>query len=562
MTVTDVRAQIKERFGDALTRMDERAPGKLSLTVQPKALRELAAYLFGEMDCRFVVSAGLDRREVSGDFAVVHFFARDPDKTAIEVNVFLDGGNPRVDSITPVVPAANWAEREFAELLGITPLDHPDPRKLVLADDWPPGMHPLRRDFPHDLRPEPAEGVAFQPKEPPAGATVIPIGPYFPVLKEPAYFRLFVEGEQVVGCDYRGFYVHRGIEKLGDSVLTYNQIPFLAERICGICGYVHSTCYCEAMEEAAAIQVPPRARYIRTIMLELERIHSHLLWLGIAAHIIGFDTILMQAWRIREPVMWLCEQISGSRKNYGMNLVGGVRRDIPPELHPKIEEVLATVEKEAMAILGVVAGDTPLVMRLKGVGPLTREDAIRLCVVGPTARGSGVDLDARRDHPYAAYGELPLKVILKEEGDALARTLVRLEELMESISLVRKAIAQLPQGALMAQFDGEIVHGLEGTCFVEAPRGEDFHYVLTGDGNRPLRWRVRAPSYPNLQAIPTMIQGQMVADVPITLGSIDPCFSCTERLETVDVRTGDVRVYGQEELLRMTCEGRRCRSTR
>jgi Ni,Fe-hydrogenase III large subunit len=371
-----------------------------------------------------------------------------------------------------------------------------------------------------------------------------------------------VEGEQVVGCDYRGFYVHRGIEKLGDSVLTYNQIPFLAERICGICGYVHSTCYCEATEEAAGIEVPPRARYIRTIMLELERIHSHLLWLGIAGHIIGFDTILMQAWRIREPVMWLCEQISGSRKNYGMNLVGGVRRDIPSELHPKIHEVLAGVEKEALAILGVVAGDTPLVMRLRGVGPLSREDAIRLCVVGPTARGSGVDLDARRDHPCAAYREIPPKVILKEEGDALARTLVRLEELLESIRLVRQALAQLPQGPLMATFDGEINQGLEGTCFVEAPRGEDFHYVLTGKANRPLRWRVRAPSYPNLQAIPTMIQGQTVADVPIALGSIDPCFSCTERLETVDVRTGAIRVYGQEELLRMTREAGRCRSTR
>jgi Ni,Fe-hydrogenase III large subunit len=377
-------------------------------------------------------------------------------------------------------------------------------------------------------------------------------------LKEPAYFRLFVEGEQVVGCDYRGFYVHRGIEKLGDSVLTYNQIPFLAERICGICGFVHSTCYCETVEEAAGIQVPPRARFIRTIILELERIHSHLLWLGIAGHILGFDTILMQSWRIREPVMWLCEQISGSRKNYGMNLVGGVRRDIPPELQSKIEEVLATVEKEAMAVVGVVAGDTPLVMRLKGVGPLTREDAIRLCVVGPTARGSGVDLDARRDHPYAAYGELPLKVIVKEEGDALARTLVRLEELLESIGLVRTALAQLPQGPLMAAFDGEIHAGVEGTCFIEAPRGEDFHYVLTGEGNRPHRWKVRAPSYPNLQAIPTMIQGQMVADVPIALGSIDPCFSCTERMETVDVRTGAVRVFSQDELLRMTREGRRC----
>lgn len=260
--------------------------------------------------------------------------------------------------------------------------------------------------------------------------------------------------------------------------------------------------------------------------------------------------------------MWLCEQISGSRKNYGMNLVGGVRRDIPSELHPKIHEVLAGVEKEALAILGVVAGDTPLVMRLRGVGPLSREDAIRLCVVGPTARGSGVDLDARRDHPCAAYREIPPKVILKEEGDALARTLVRLEELLESIRLVRQALAQLPQGPLMATFDGEINQGLEGTCFVEAPRGEDFHYVLTGKANRPLRWRVRAPSYPNLQAIPTMIQGQTVADVPIALGSIDPCFSCTERLETVDVRTGAIRVYGQEELLRMTREAGRCRSTR
>jgi Ni,Fe-hydrogenase III large subunit len=242
-----------------------------------------------------------------------------------------------------------------------------------------------------------------------------------------------------------------------------------------------------------------------------------------------------------------------------MNLVGGVRRDIPFELHPKIQEVLNTLEKEAVAITEAVVGDTPLLMRLKGVGPLSREDAIRLCVVGPTARGSGVDVDARRDHPYAAYGELDFKVIVKEEGDALARTLVRLEELLESIGLVRQALRQKPRGALMASVVGEVGCGLEGTCFVEAPRGEDFHYLLTGEGNRPYRWKVRAPSYPNLQAIPTMIQGQMVADVPITLGSIDPCFSCTERLETVDVKTGAVRVFSQDELLRMAREGRRCR---
>jgi Ni,Fe-hydrogenase III large subunit/Ni,Fe-hydrogenase III component G len=559
MTTAELQRDLKACFGEKLSRLEERVPGKLSLRVQPEALRALAQYLFAEIGCRFVVSAGLDRRAFSGDFAVVHFFALDPDRIAIEVSVSLPPESPHLDSISPVVPAANWAEREFAELVGITPLGHPDPRKLVLADDWPPGLYPLRRDVPHDIRPDPAQGAAFRPKEPPEGATVVPIGPFFPVLKEPAYFRLFVKGEEVVGCDYRGFYVHRGIEKLGDSVLTYNQVPFLAERICGICGYVHSVCYCEAMEEAAGIPVPPRARYIRSIMLELERIHSHLLWLGIAGHIIGFDTILMQAWRIREPVMWLCELISGSRKNYGMNLVGGVRRDIPPELHPKIKEVLTGVEQEAIAVINAVVGDTPLLMRLKGVGPLSRDDAIRLCVVGPTARGSGVDVDGRRDHPYAAYSELDFKVIVKEEGDALARTLVRLEELLESIALVRRALKQMPRGEFMARVDGEIPRGLEGTCFVEAPRGEDFHYVLTGEGNRPYRWKVRAPSYPNLQAIPTMIQGQMVADMPITLGSIDPCFSCTERLETVDVRTGAVRVFSQDELLRMAREGRRCR---
>ena len=186
MTTAEFEVKLKGRFGEKLSRVQERAPTKLSLTVHPNALRELAAYLFGDMGCQFLVSAGVDRREFSRDLAVVHFFARDPDKIAIDVSVLLGDGNPCLDSITPVVPAANWAEREFADLLGITPLDHPDPRKLVLADDWPTGMHPLRRDFPHDLRPESAQGVAFRPKEPPPGATVVPIGPYFPVLKEPA----------------------------------------------------------------------------------------------------------------------------------------------------------------------------------------------------------------------------------------------------------------------------------------------------------------------------------------------------------------------------------------
>jgi Ni,Fe-hydrogenase III large subunit len=390
--------------------------------------------------------------------------------------------------------------------------------------------------------------------DPPAGTSVIPMGPFFPVLEEPAHWRLFVEGETIVGCDYRGFYNHRAIEKLGDSVMTYDKLPFLAERICGICGFIHSTCSCQAVEKAAGIEVPARARYIRTVMLELERIHSHLLWLGIAGHIIGFDTVLMQSWRIREPIMWLSEEISGNRKTYGMNCVGGVRRDITPELADKLRDVLVPVEREVAAVRQAIVGDTVLHARTKGVGVLTKESAEQVAVVGPPARASGLAIDARVDHPYAAYGEVPPRVCVQSDGDVWARVVVRLDELEDSIRIIRTALAEMPAGPIRAEITEEIPAGRIGISVVEAPRGEAVHFVMTGGDNRAYRWRVRAPTYPNLQAVPVMVKGGMLADVPITIGSLDPCFSCTERVEAVDVRKGEVRVFSQEELLRMWAE--------
>ena len=421
-----------------------------------------------------------------------------------------------------------------------------------MADDWPEGVYPLRRDFPYNYQPPPAENVRPQLREPPAGASVLPLGPFFPVLEEPSYWRMFVEGETIVGCDTRLFYNHRGIEKLGDSVLTYNEIPYLAERICGICGFIHSTCYCQAVEKAAGIEAPRRARYIRTILLELERIHSHLLWLGIAGHIIGFETVLMQTWRIREPVMWLCEEISGNRKTYGMNTVGGLRRDLPEAIKPKLLETIAQVEKESIAVRNAVIGDSTLHARTKGVGVLTNEWAKKICTVGPPARASGVPIDARLDHPYAAYDEVPPQIATQEAGDTWARVLVRVTELLDSIRLVRQSLVAIPEGPICTEIKEAIPPGRVGVSVVEAPRGEAIHFVLTGGDNRPYRWRVRAPTYPNLQALPAMVQQANIADVPITLGSLDPCFSCTERLETVDRKTKEVRLYSRAEILEMS----------
>ncbi|UCC74305.1 MAG: NADH-quinone oxidoreductase subunit C, partial [Gemmatimonadota bacterium] len=459
--------------------------------------------------------------------------------------------DPRIDSITPAVPAASWAEREFRDAIGVSPEGHPDPRRLMLADDWPEDVYPLRRDVPFDYRPPQAD--APPPRlDPPNGSSVFVMGPFFPVLEEPAHWRLFVEGETIVGCDYRGFYNHRGIEKLGDSRMTYNEIPYLAERICGICGFIHSTCYCQAVEKAAGIEVPRRAEYIRTLMLELERIHSHLLWLGIAGHIIGFDTVLMQTWRIREPVMWISEEISGNRKTYGMNTIGGVRRDIPDALKPKLLEILDKVESESVAVCKAIAGDSTLHARTRNVGVLSHECAKRVCVVGPPARASAVAIDARIDHPYAAYDTLGVQIALQQDGDTWARVLTRLDELLESIRLVRETLRAMPAGPIAVELPDEIPAGRAGVSVVEAPRGEAVHYVVTGGDNRPYRWRVRAPTYPNLQAVPEMVRSQTIADVPITVGSLDPCFSCTERVEALDVRTSQVRVYNHDELLRLS----------
>lgn len=258
----------------------------------------------------------------------------------------------------------------------------------------------------------------------------------------------------------------------------------------------------------------------------------------------------MQAWRIREPVMWLTEYLTGNRKTYGMNKVGGVARDLPSDAMERIIPVIDKIETETLQAVDAILGDSSLQSRLSGTGVITPEDARDFCVVGPTARGSGIDIDVRRDHPFAAYDELDFEVCVEQGCDIWARTLVRIRETIQSIKMVRQLLDQMPDGPVMAEFD-EIPPYQVGVSSVEAPRGEVHHYAMTGPDNRPYRWRVRAPSYNNLQVIPAMLRGQKIADAPISVGSLDPCFSCTERMAVIDKDSGSVKVYRQEELLKM-----------
>ena len=539
---------LRDRFPEVLGNFQEHVKDQLLTNIPREEVAPITSYAVNQLGARFVISVATDMRERTGDFCVSYVLAFDKEKKFLILQSHLPANDLRVTSITPEVPAANWAEREAQDLLGVVPVGHPDPRRLVLPDDFPAGIHPLRREFEYNTRFPVEPQNAPRRQDAPEGTTVVPLGPFYPTLEEPACFRLFMDGEKVVGLDYRGFYNHRAIEKLGDSELNYNQIPFVAQQICGICGQVHSVAYCQAVEDACGIQTPMRAHYVRSILLELERLHSHLLWVGLAGHIIGFDTVLMQLWRIREPVMWLMERVTGNRKHYSSNLIGGVRFDIGEDAARDIRAVLDKAESEFKAVADAIAIDTTLMARLKGVGILTTENARALGTVGPVARGSNVPIDARIDHPYAAYARLDVQIQVQEGCDGWARTMVRVLEVFESIRLVRKALDDMPDGPVMAKIDKELPSGKIGLCSVEAARGEAHHYVLTGDENRPYRWRVRAPTYPNLQAVACMIEGEQLADVPISIGSYDPCFSCTERVEVLDVNTKEIRTYTREEL--------------
>jgi membrane-bound hydrogenase subunit alpha len=378
---------------------------------------------------------------------------------------------------------------------------------------------------------------------------VLAVGPFHPLQEEMEFFQLTVDGEIVTDIDVRISYNHRGIEKLSET-LQFDQVPFLVSRICGICSASHPLAYIQAVEEIAGVEIPERARYVRTIINELERIHSHLLWVGLGGHFIGYDTVFMWAWKYREPVLDLLEEITGNRNNYGNVRVGGCREDIPDETVPKILKEIDLIERKTEMLTKAVLDDPIIHARLKGVGVLKKEDAVAYAVTGPTARGSGIAIDVRHDDPYAAYGDLDWNVISQPEGDVFAKAVVRLLEIFESIKMVRESLNKLPKGPVAIEVK-EIPPG-EGCGHAEAPRGETFHYVRSDGGNRPVRHKVRAPSYVNVPSFRASCIGQHIADVTITLAAVDPCYSCTERLAVVYGHKNIVHNY--EALLQMSRE--------
>ena len=358
-----------------------------------------------------------------------------------------------------------------------------------------------------------------------AQRTVIPFGPQHPVLPEPMHLDLVLEDEKVVQAIPNIGFIHRGLELLCRKK-TFIEMPHVAERICGICSVIHGVAFCQAVEQVMGIEIPPRAALMRVFFSELHRAHSHLLWLGLAADAIGFESLFMNAWRIRELILDIFDETYGGRIILSLSKVGGVRKDVSVDMFKRIEKTLVELEADYKKIADVFLEDYTIQSRWKGTGVLSKEDAQVLGAVGPTVRGSGISDDARL-LKYGAYDQLDFEPIVTEGGDAYARAYVRIKEVFQSLELARQALSKMPEGEIAVPVKG-LPDG-EYYSRVEQPRGEVLHYVR-GNGTQHLdRFRVRTPTFANLAPLMKMLEGCAFADAPAIILSMDPCISCTER---------------------------------
>ena len=374
----------------------------------------------------------------------------------------------------------------------------------------------------------------------------LPIGPIHPALKEPVMFEFEIDGERIIDVDVQLGHVHRAIEWTG---MRRNpiQIIYLAERICGICSFVHPFAFVRAVENACEIEVPERADYLRVVHGELERICSHMLWAGVAAHEVGFDSVLFLTWEMREKVLDLTEYLTGNRVTKAILTIGGIRRDITKDHIPKIKETLDYLKNNFEKLRKIYLDDKTFKLRSQDCGILTYEDALKLCAVGPTTRASGVKKDVRVDQAYAAYSDLDIDYITPDvltgevNGDVYDRIIVRLLEVKQSIDLIEQAIDKMPAGDLVSEPKiPKLLNYIkktagEGIGRDEAPRGEVIHYVkFDGEHEEPYTWKVRASTYNNILPWIPMLKGEQIADIPIVAASTDPCMSCTNRVAVVD----------------------------
>ena len=502
-------------------------PDQLYAAIAIADIPAIAAALRSRHSARLAAVFAEDRVRPEAAFYNYYVFERPGDPCYLILRARIRAVDPRFPSLAPALPSLNWQEREIHDWFGIQAEGHPNPRRVALHDNWP-DVHPLRKDFPlhtalpafegdqHVYRPTLGEGV-FQ----------IPVGPVHAGIIEPGHFNFAVAGEPILYLQLRMFYTHKGTEKLFEQLPAQKGV-FLAESVSGDSAFSHATAFCQAVEKASGMEVPSRAEFMRTVLLELERIDNHIADVGAIAMDVGFVIANAHAGRLREMALAINEELTGSRLLRGMACLGGVRRDWSTSQIAALRDAIATLEREFRDLVALLKSSDSTRDRLERTGFLHPEKASALGIVGVGGRASGIDLDVRRDHPYAAYRHLSWRVPVYQEGDVLRRMQVRIDEVFESVAMLRAALGDLPGGPHRAP-DLAIEPGRCALSAVEGWRGEILYWVRTGPANRIERCKIKDPSMNNWPALVEAVQGNIIADFPVINKSFNLSYSGTDR---------------------------------
>jgi Ni,Fe-hydrogenase III large subunit/Ni,Fe-hydrogenase III component G len=491
--------------------------------VRKQSLPTIVGHIHNSWGASLVSFHAVDNRSITGDFKLCVLLALKGEEEMVTIISSVAEDSCEYPSITPEVCSADWYEREIRDFFGLQAIGHPDPRPLVLWDDWPDGTYPLRKDFDASARvPRISSAYRFRKVEG-EGVFEIPVGPVHAGVIEPGHFRFSVAGEPILNLEVRLGYVHKGIEKLSERT-PYEMGPYLAERMSGDNGFAHSLAYCQAVERIAFVDAPERAQYLRCIFAELERIYNHLGDVGGIALDTAFNVGAQLAYLMREKVIDLNDYLTGSRLLRSVNCLGGVRKDITITSASKVISSLVSLKLDLNDFIDLMTSTQSVLDRVEGTGILPMQAAKDLNIVGPGARASGVDRDVRRDRPYAAYRHLSFLVPLHAQGDVNARMHVKLEELFESMSIIEQALSNLPEGPIRNEVK-RVEPGLTGMSLVESPRGELVHWIVSGEGGCPFRHKVRDASFHNWRAMEVAVSGNIVPDFPLINKSFNLSYS-------------------------------------
>lgn len=507
----------------------ELGPGELVAEVASGELPALADRAITGLDARLLSLFASDERVWNGRFVLHHVWALPVLKTFLRVSAGVDPSRPSFPSIAAKQPAANWFEREVMDFFGLTPEGHPNPKRVALHDDWPDGAWALRKDFPDSGAVPRVEGD-FHPFRPVTGEGVfqVPVGPVHAGIIEPGHFRFGVAGEPVLYLQLRLFYAHKGIEKRFER-LPWRHGLFLAESISGDTAVGHAVAYAHAIERLAGVEVPARARALRVVLLELERIYNHVADIGALATDVAFTVPACRAQALREALVRLQERLFGMRLLRGTIALGGVKRDLSPAGRQDLRAHIEAMEAEFDELVTLLIDAGTFTDRVDGTGILSKQAALDLGVVGMAARASGIDADLRRDHPHDAYDGLRFEVPVEEGGDVRARLMVRAREVEQSFSILRQVLEALPESPLAAPLGDELPRFSSALGWAEAWRGPCLHWVATDERGRVARVKVTDPSFLNWPALAQAVPGNIVPDFPVINKSFNLSYSGNDR---------------------------------